>query len=51
MSRNPIAGSLKHFRQRIVPDKRRAWAEAFADEWLANAPDLPGPFDEQDIGG
>lgn len=23
MSRNPMAGSLKHFRQRVVPDKRK----------------------------
>jgi hypothetical protein len=30
MSRNPMAGSLKHFRQRIVPDKREKVAEKLA---------------------
>lgn len=46
MSRNPMAGSLKHFRQRIVPDKREVLRKRNAEQghegWEADDEGIPG---------
>jgi hypothetical protein len=46
MSRNPMAGSLKHFRQQIVPDKRgKLLGEAIAASFEACVMGLDKPLD------
>jgi hypothetical protein len=56
MSCNPMAGSLKHFRQRIVPDKRIKTTPFRVEDYL-DSPEMIAAYtealaeDDEGLGG